>query len=172
LVLCLKIGSTIAKTLIRFTTTLKELKFNIENNLKLAKRRREVKKKGSDYQAVEDVDDHLLPSAQELIEYKEVDPSLIPFLKERAQIEQEKRHQFNDDMVSLNKREQNYIHIIRYLALLFGFIIVAGAMLMSYLLITGEHVVIGTIFGGVGLLYVAYLFISVANRNVKPPKGK
>lgn len=136
----------------------------------MAKRRREVSKKGTDYQAVEHLDDHLLPSASELEEYKKVDPSLIPFLKDRAQIEQEKRHSFNEDILSLNRREQSLVHRIRYLALALGFLIIAGAMLMSYNLIIKGHVIVGSIFGGVGLIYVAYLFISVANKDITPPK--
>jgi len=39
----------------------------------LAKRSREVKEKGGDFQATEHLDDHLLPSAKELKEYKDID---------------------------------------------------------------------------------------------------
>ncbi len=71
----------------------------------MANRQRKVSKKGSNFEAVESVNDHLLPSAKELKELKEIDESLIPFLMERAEIEQNKRHQQNDEMVMLNKRE-------------------------------------------------------------------
>ncbi len=136
----------------------------------MANRQRKVSKKGSNFEAVESVNDHLLPSAKELKELKEIDESLIPFLMERAEIEQNKRHQQNDEMVMLNKREQGFVHYIRYLALLLGFFIIAGSMFMSYMLIINNHVIAGSIFTGIGLLYVAYLFVSVANKNASPPK--
>ncbi len=43
-------------------------------------------------------------------------------------------------------------------------------MFMSYMLIINNHVIAGSIFTGIGLLYVAYLFVSVANKNASPPK--
>lgn len=138
----------------------------------MANRQRKVSKKGANFEAIENVNDHLLPSAQELAEYKEVDETLVPFLKERAQIEQEKRHQFNDEIISLNKREQGLVHYIKYMALFLGFFIVMGSMYFSFNLIVEGHVLVGSIFTGVGLLYVAYLFVSIANKNVNPPQSK
>jgi len=71
--------------------------------------------------------------------------------------------------VTLNKREQALTHGLNYAALIFGFLIVAGAMVMSYFLIVNSHVIVGSIFGGVALMYFAYLFISVINKNATPP---
>lgn len=136
----------------------------------MAKRERRVSKQGSDYRAFEKLDDNLLPSAQELISYKEVDPTLIDFLKERAKIEQDKRHEFNSEMITLNKREQRYTHGLNYLSVICGLVVILGAMYLSYTLITLGHVLSGSIFGGIGILYVTYLFISVANKGVSPPK--
>ncbi len=136
----------------------------------MAKRQRKVSKRGHNYDAVESLDDNLLPSARELVEYQKVDSDLVPFLKKRAEIEQEKRHDFNDEIIKLNRREQILTHGLNYAALACGFFIVMGAMAMSYMLIIKNFVVLGSIFGGVGLMYVAYLFISVINRGATPPK--
>lgn len=136
----------------------------------MARRQRQVSKKGGDFDAVEHLDDNLLPSAQELIEYKEVDSTLVDFLKERAKLEQDKRHSFNDEMVVLNKREQALTHGINYLAVICGLLVILGGMYLSYILITLGHVTQGSIFGGVSMVYVAYLFISVANKKVSAPK--
>lgn len=135
----------------------------------LAKRNRQVKKKGHDFHATEEVNDYILPSAQELVEYKAVDSSLIDFLKERAIIEQDERHSFNRDIVKINKREQKLHHGLNYAALFCGFAIIMAAMFLSYTLISLGNVLSGSVFGGIGVLYVAYLFISVINRSAKPP---
>lgn len=135
----------------------------------MAKRNRQVNKKGQDFHATEEVNDHLLPTPQELVEYKKVDPSIIEFLKERAIVEQDARHKFNGEIVKLNNREQKLNHGLNYAALFCGFIIIMAAMFLSYTLITLGHILGGSVFGGIGILYVAYLFLSVINKSVKPP---
>lgn len=135
----------------------------------MAKRNRQVQQRGTDFRATELLDDNLLPSPEDLIKYKEVDPSIIEFLKERAKIEQETRHEFNREIIKLNKREQKLTHGLNYAALFCGLIIILSAMFLSYTLITNGQVVTGSVFGGIGILYVAYLFISVINRKATPP---
>lgn len=133
----------------------------------MAQRNRKVAKRGNDYHATEQVDDNILPNASELAKYKSIDPDLIDFLKERAKIEQEQRHKFNNEVITLNKREQRLHHGLNYAALICGLIVIVLAMGLSYLLITKEQILVGTIFGGIGIGYVAYLFISVINKSVQ-----
>lgn len=131
----------------------------------MAKRKREIQQTDTEYRASEQLDDHILPTAEELIRYKEVDPSIIEFLKERAKQEQNQRHKYNEEILIINKREQRLHHGLNYTALLFGFVIIMSAMYLSYLLISLGHVVSGSIFGGIGIFYVGYLFTSVVKRS-------
>jgi uncharacterized membrane protein len=137
----------------------------------MAKRKRNVTRHGQNFNASEELDDHLLPSSQELAEYKQIDPTIIDFLKERAIIEQEHRHEMNTSLTTLNKREQFLTHGINYLALIVGAIVLLVAMYISYKLILQDKVITGSVFGGISLAWVLYMLVSASRRGqMKTPQ--
>ena len=52
--------------------------------------------KGGKLMQRESIDDTLLPDADELKKYKEIDPKVLDFILSRTSIEQDFRHQFNE----------------------------------------------------------------------------
>ena len=55
-----------------------------------------VSTKGGKLMQRESIDDTLLPDADELKKYKEIDPKVLDFILSRTSIEQDFRHQFNE----------------------------------------------------------------------------
>lgn len=131
----------------------------------MAKRKREVSQSSQKVYATEQIDDSLLPTPNELADYKTVDPTLTEYLKETASKEQSHRHSMDNGYLSLNKREQWLQHGIRYFALIIAALLSAGMILVSYKLLMAEKLVSGSILGTAALIF---LFTSIVN----PKQGK
>jgi len=117
------------------------------------------------------MDDHILPSPEELAQYKTLDSGIIDYLKIAASKEQDHRHKLDDEYIKLNKREQLFLHGIKILAVIAAFALAALLIWFSYWLITMGHTLEGTIFGGATLVYILYVFISIANNKARPPSA-
>ena len=69
------------------------------------------------------IDDSLLPSANELEKLKEIDPSIIPWIMKRTEVEQDARIEFNknqNDFVMYNLRKAHDFNLI---AIIFSFLL-------------------------------------------------
>ena len=131
--------------------------------------------KSSDHQGqtIEEVfDDNLLPDATEIQKLAELDASIVQWLKERAEKEQEFRHNTFLKKIHLVHKTERGLRWINYLGLLFSFLLLAGGMFQSYTLIKEGHEVLGSIFSGVMLVAVASIFMSKvkSNNNEKTPR--
>ncbi|WP_026730218.1 hypothetical protein [Flavobacterium denitrificans] len=115
--------------------------------------------KGVQQEQTEVFDDNLLPDASEIAALAVLDPTILEWLKSRAEKEQDFRHQaFNkrSDLIDRNVATENNINI---LGLCFAFLIIMGGMAFSTYLITLGQVLTGTIFSGLTIVYAAALFI-------------
>ena len=99
-------------------------------------------------------DDALLPTPAEFAAYKEIDPTIIPWLLEQTKKEQEHRHNTDNKKISLMNKALNNdrIFICFYLFLILVFII------LSALFVYWDKNVEGSIFGVFGVIgaYILY----------------
>ena len=105
------------------------------------------------------VDDYMLPATDELIKLKEIDPTIIEWIKRRSEIEQDARIRFNDNRMSLTKKDLNSMFWINIICLLFAFIIIVLGILFSYVMIKNDMKIEGTIFAGTTIVIAASLFL-------------
>jgi len=116
-----------------------------------------VNKKGNRGVQVEQhefFDDNLLPDAEELFKLKELDPTVIDWIKERAEKEQDARIRFNDSKTDIVKKSQRDVYITDMVSLSFGFIIMLSGMFSTLFLFYFDKDVIGSLFGA-GTLIIA-----------------
>ncbi|MDE6577944.1 MAG: hypothetical protein K2J82_03285 [Muribaculaceae bacterium] len=112
-------------------------------------------------------DDNLLPSAEELAKLNAIDPSIIPWIQKRTEIEQEARIEFNKKRLKLPFREMTWAGIDTTLGLIFCAGIIILFMWLSYNLIMSDHEIIGGIFGGLDLTGVLIVLSKFKTRNSK-----
>jgi uncharacterized membrane protein len=106
------------------------------------------------------VDDNLLPPAEELEKLKQVDASIVSWIMQRAEKEQDTRLQFNRDNMQLAHKESEITHSALWLAFILAIVILSLSGLFIYL---GKEVA-GTIFGGVGVFVVIQSFLKFGRK--------
>jgi uncharacterized membrane protein len=113
------------------------------------------------------IDDNWLPSPEDLIAYKQIDPNILQFLLDVAKKEQNHRHAIEKKKINIISREGRREFRINLWGMFFAFLILlVGFCFSAYLLYLGSNV-IGTIFGGVSLISAAALFTSKGDSNKK-----
>ena len=113
------------------------------------------------------IDDNLLPSVDELQKLKEIDPTVIDWIKERVKIEQDARIRFNDNRISLSKLDMKITRNQNMVALIFAFLIVVLGLVFSGYLIYNQMKLEGTIFGGATIAISATMFLKHGKNNGK-----
>lgn len=113
----------------------------------------------------ETFDDSLLPDATEIQKLHQIDPDILNWLKDRAEKEQEFRHNAFSKRVRMVSKSEKGSRWINYLGLFFSFILLSGGMFLSYTLIVEGHEVLGSVFSGVMLISIASIFMSKVKSN-------
>lgn len=113
------------------------------------------------------VDDSLLPTPQELADYKAIDPNLVKFLIEASTREQKHRHAIESEKIKLVNREGRRVYSMNLWGMFFAFIILLTGLGVSAYLIYLDKIITGSIFAGVTLLGGASLFIGNGNNSQK-----
>jgi uncharacterized membrane protein len=101
------------------------------------------------------VDDNLLPSAEELAKLKEVDPSIIDWILQRSEKEQDTRLSFNMERLELAKSEHKLVKLSLWIA----FVLAVIGMLMSIAFAYLGMEIIGTVFGGASIIMCVQSFL-------------
>lgn len=115
----------------------------------------------------ETFDDSLLPDATEIARLQQLDPNMITWLKERAEKEQDFRHEFTREKLGMIKNTEKGERRVNYLGLICSFILLGVGMFISYMLITKDYVIVGSIFSGTTLLAIAALYMRKVKSNDK-----
>ena len=115
-------------------------------------------------------DDNYLPSADELAKYKQLDPDIINWIKERTEKEQDSRIDFNNRKMKLLESDQQKNFIIDICTIIAAFTILILGMFFSYHFIEAGRNLEGAIFGGGTLLFAANAFLNFRNKIVKATK--
>lgn len=118
-------------------------------------------------------DDNVLPSPQELEEYKKVDPKIVDYLLSAAKSEQEYRHKTGYDKIKIVKSSERRNFRINWWGMFFAFLcIVCLCGVVAYSLYLGEKW-IAYIIGGGTMLSIASIFIKrPTDTNRQAPDNK
>ena len=104
-------------------------------------------------------DDSLLPSAEELAKLKDVDPTIIDWIKNRTEIEQDARIQFNKDQMRIHTYSVRKTHGFNISSLILGFLLFISVIAVSAFFVYKDLAVQGTIFGGSAIITGVIFFI-------------
>jgi len=107
------------------------------------------------------IDDSLLPSALELEKLKEVDPSIIPWIMQRTEIEQNARIEHNKEIVELNRINLYKTHGFNKLSLVLGFLLFIVTLLLAAYFVYAGLPTQGTIFGSASILVAVVYFSKI-----------
>lgn len=105
-------------------------------------------------------DDNLLPDAAEIERLHNIDNNILPWLKARAEKEQEFRHEAYKTKTAIIDKHNSKEHNTLRLGLLIYFLLVVGAGTVSYFLVLQNFDIQGTIFGGTTLLFALAVLIT------------
>lgn len=106
-------------------------------------------------------DDSLLPSADELGRLKEIDPDIVRWIKDRTEVEQNARLDFNKRRIALASKETSLSASITIIALVLAAAIIIGVFYLSFMLVSQGYDVAGTIFGGIDLAALVLAFSKI-----------
>jgi len=109
------------------------------------------------------LDDSLLPSAEELEKLKLVNPELISWIMRQTEKEQDTRLHFNTEQMRLAHREQGTRQGSMWLA----FVISVLLLCLSGVFIFLEKELAGTVFGGVGVIFIVQGFLKFGQPSKK-----
>ncbi len=112
-------------------------------------------------------DDSLLPDAAEIEKLHALDPDILNWLKERAEKEQDFRHNAYTKRLSLIDGHNSREHNSNRMALIIYFVLMGACLYVSYLLIQQGKNIQGSIFGGTGLALA--LAVLITRREPKKP---
>lgn len=124
--------------------------------------------RGTQQEQTEIFDDNLLPDATEIAALANLDPNILEWLKSRAEKEQDFRHQAFNRRTEILAGDIKGDQRINIIGLILAFLIIMGGMAFSSYLISLGHLVTGTIFSGLTIVYAAALFIK--GRKTEPAK--
>ena len=100
-------------------------------------------------------DDNLLPNPEELQKYQDLDSTMIEWIKNRCDKEQDARISFNNEKIIINKSLNNKLFTIDMTSIIASVLVVLSGMTMSCFLIYLGHILTGTIFGGSVIVFYA-----------------
>ena len=116
--------------------------------------------RGTSFEHQESIDDSLLPDASELSKLKELDPSIIEWIKERTAKEQDARLDFNHRKMAILEKNASRTFNIDILTIIIAFSIIILGMLFSYFLIEKGLTIVGSIFAGGTIILAANAFLN------------
>jgi uncharacterized membrane protein len=115
------------------------------------------------------IDDSLLPSALELEKLKSIDPSIIQWILQRTEMEQDGRLNFNKKQIEIAELSVRKTHSFNITALVFSFILFLMILGLSAFFVFKELPVTGTVFGGAAIFVAVTFFIKAT---IKPQNTK
>lgn len=101
------------------------------------------------------IDDSLLPPAEELYKLKQIDPSIIEWIKGRTEKEQDARIRFNFDSIAIVKTDQDIAKTALWLAFAIAFVAMITAIVFMFL---GKEIA-GGAFGFISVVMYVQAFL-------------
>jgi hypothetical protein len=125
---------------------------------------------GSTFEHQESYDDSLLPDAEELTKLKVLDNDIMPWLKERTAKEQDSRLDFTNRRMALLEKSQARAYRVDQTSIILAFIIMMSGMGFSYLLLTKDKILEGSIFAGATIFFAVRAFLNFRKNSEKEHK--
>ena len=141
-----------------------------------AKHQQSIAKQGNQHviQTSYEEDDNLLPSPEELLKYKEMDPDFVNWIKNRCDIEQRARLKFNEDRIKLVRSTHMKIFTVDLASLFASVLVMLAGMYLSYVLIRRGQILTGSLFAGGIIVFYAIRVLNFrkapADKNNKEPE--
>ncbi len=115
-------------------------------------------------------EDNLLPDAAEIEKLHQIDPTIMEWLKTRAEKEQEFRHTFSKDRLLIVRKNEGNYRACNIIGLISAFLLFVAAMAFSYALIIHGYPTRGSIFGGATILLTITVFVGKRVREMSANK--
>ena len=113
---------------------------------------------GFQHENTEIFDDNLLPDASEISALSQIDPDILNWLKERAEKEQDFRHENFKKRTEILEADVKGTQALNKIGMTYAFLIVMSGMGFSAFLIYLGHLLTGSVFSGLTITYAAALF--------------
>ncbi len=123
---------------------------------------------GIQHEQTEVFDDNLLPDAAEIKALSEIDPEIINWLKTQAEKEQAHRHVIVTKRTEILECDVKGTQKLNMRGMTYAFLIIMAGMFFSAFLIYLGHLLTGSIFSGLTVLYAAALFYKRKGSEVPP----
>ena len=109
-------------------------------------------------QQIDEIDDNLLPDAEEIAKLQALDPDIVSWLKARAEQEQSFRHSAHNERIRIIEKQDKREHNTARMGLFSYVLLVIICIGASFILLRENHHLEGSVFGGAaGLLAFAVL---------------
>lgn len=113
---------------------------------------------GFEHENTEVFDDNLLPDASEISALSQIDPEILNWLKVRAEKEQDFRHENFKKRTEILEADVKGNQALNKMGMTYAFLIIMSGMCFSAFLIYLGHLLTGSIFSGLTIIYAAALF--------------
>ena len=113
------------------------------------------------------VDDNSLPTPQELQQYKQIDPNIIPFLIQTSVKEQEHRHNMDKEKLKILKNSERKNGRMNWWGMFFAFLSLILFMGVAAFALYLDKPWFAGIFGGTAILSVISTFVQAGKDNPK-----
>lgn len=105
------------------------------------------------------VDDISLPSPQDLLQYQQIDPKIIPFLIETSKKEQDHRHNMDNEKLRILKRSEQKNGRMNWWGMFFAFLSLILFMGIAAFALYLDKPWFAGIIGGAAILSVISTFV-------------
>lgn len=106
------------------------------------------------------IDDSVIPSPQELAQYKEVDPRFLDYFFETAREEQKHRHEMDQMKMKVLRKSESRTERINWWGMLFAFLSIVVCMGVAAWALYLDRPWFAGVFGGLGLLSIVSIFVN------------
>lgn len=110
------------------------------------------------------IDDSALPSPQELVEYKKIDPQIVDLLISMSKSEQVHRHTIEKMKLKILRRAEGRDERINWWGMFFAFSSIFVTMVLSGLALYLDRPWFAGILGTIGLVSIVSIFVNKGGR--------
>lgn len=125
---------------------------------------------GKQLEQVYTVDDNCLPSPQELIAYKEIDPRIVDYLINASISEQNHRHKMDEKKLKIVAKSDGRIGWINWWGMFFAFLFLIAFIALSGYALYLDKPWFATIFGGIAVVAIVKIFVKQDDNESKSRK--
>lgn len=106
------------------------------------------------------IDDSVIPSPQELEQYKQVDPEFIKYFFDTARDEQKHRHEMDKMKMKVLSKSENRTERINWWGMFFAFLSIVVCMGVAAWALYLDRPWFAGIFGGIGIISIVSIFVT------------